>query len=521
MTRQERLFVIASIITCYLLQAQGADKYTDENRPYEFGFTIDGQQHRHEEKDKNGIVKGEYGFITADGVYHVTVYATDEQGRFKILSMKNIRYADYRGLSGAPAPARQGHSLKLPSPQSAITAQKSTSIAQPAPKPALELETISIEPPANSCSHCSIPTTSTAAPEPINIPANDRNGGVPAASGASNPINLGNNRYSSPANTPPVNQQNGFNAEPQNNFNGKQYVNSATIGTQGFGPGPQVPILQNNQAAPSIPQQPNEAEQPIDNIRPSNILKGPYVSGQQNVPGTPQYQGAGPQIDNAVQRPNELGKPVGVSGPPGLSQEPNLQGPQSATGGQQTVPNGQGARQQSNNTERSRSGKQYTGTPNLSTPQSSTGGSGGTQASNKPNQKPMLMYAQMQIVDKNTDIHAKRPGEQDGLPRGLNEDDMLRLLYTFNYTLGFQAHFEEGYTNGVKRGYYYTTGRNGVRTRIDYVADENGFRPTLSQEVLDLISDDVPKEDTEKDEKYGLKGYEFKWLYFPVESNSQ
>lgn len=41
--------------------------------------------------DENGIIMGEFGFITADGVYHVTVYATDENGNFKILSMKNIR----------------------------------------------------------------------------------------------------------------------------------------------------------------------------------------------------------------------------------------------------------------------------------------------------------------------------------------------------------------------------------------------------------------------------------------------
>lgn len=33
---------------------------------------------------------GEFGFVTADDVYHVTVYATDKEGRFKILSMKNI-----------------------------------------------------------------------------------------------------------------------------------------------------------------------------------------------------------------------------------------------------------------------------------------------------------------------------------------------------------------------------------------------------------------------------------------------
>lgn len=37
---------------------------------------------------------GEFGFITADGVYHVTVYATDENGSFKILSMRNIKISE-------------------------------------------------------------------------------------------------------------------------------------------------------------------------------------------------------------------------------------------------------------------------------------------------------------------------------------------------------------------------------------------------------------------------------------------
>jgi hypothetical protein len=41
--------------------------------------------------DKNGIIMGEFGFITADGIYHVTVYATDENGNFKILKMKNVK----------------------------------------------------------------------------------------------------------------------------------------------------------------------------------------------------------------------------------------------------------------------------------------------------------------------------------------------------------------------------------------------------------------------------------------------
>jgi hypothetical protein len=46
--------------------------------------------------DANGIIMGEFGFITADGVYHVTVYATDIDGNFKILSMKNIRLMNSR-----------------------------------------------------------------------------------------------------------------------------------------------------------------------------------------------------------------------------------------------------------------------------------------------------------------------------------------------------------------------------------------------------------------------------------------
>lgn len=124
----------------------------------------------------------------------------------------------------------------------------------------------------------------------------------------------------------------------------------------------------------------------------------------------------------------------------------------------------------------------------------------------------------MQVVDKNTDIYHRGPGEKEGLPDGLNKKDMEVLLYTFNYTVGFHGHYEEGYKSGAKKGYYFVTGRNGVRTRVDYEADEKGFRPKITQEVLDILSEDVPKPETEKDDKYGLKGYEFKWLYYPADS---
>lgn len=40
-------------------------------------------------QDANGIINGEFGFITADGTYHQSVYATDENGNFKLISRKS------------------------------------------------------------------------------------------------------------------------------------------------------------------------------------------------------------------------------------------------------------------------------------------------------------------------------------------------------------------------------------------------------------------------------------------------
>lgn len=61
--------------------------------PYEFSFKIEGNQHRQESKDSSGIITGEFGFVTADGVYHQTNYGTDENGNFRILSRKSYKLA--------------------------------------------------------------------------------------------------------------------------------------------------------------------------------------------------------------------------------------------------------------------------------------------------------------------------------------------------------------------------------------------------------------------------------------------
>ncbi|CAO1344510.1 unnamed protein product [Diamesa serratosioi] len=122
---------------------EGASKwYTGDNKPYEFGYAIEGNQHRHESKDANGLIMGEFGFITADDVYHITVYATDENGNFKIISMKNIKL-----MKGQPTQA--------PLPVTTIATRSPTT-----PKPFTVKTVTKVPPKASSeavCASCKLP----------------------------------------------------------------------------------------------------------------------------------------------------------------------------------------------------------------------------------------------------------------------------------------------------------------------------------------------------------------------------
>ncbi|XP_050557096.1 protein lethal(3)malignant blood neoplasm 1 isoform X2 [Spodoptera frugiperda] len=495
MHHTRRLRLTASIILCFVLQAQGADKYTDQNRPYEFGFTIDGQQHRHESKDKDGIIMGEFGFITADDVYHVTVYATDKEGRFKILSMKNIHLKSSTASSSvSPKPGRRGKEVgALPLPP----ASPISPVVQPT-QPGKVVEPVSLEPPRGSCSSCSLPTTTTRAPPPVyNQVSNNNNINSPSHFG---PQTQNNASYGSQGGQP--------------NYQGPNQGGPGSNTANRFPqPGGSRPAGQNNE--PNYP--------PNDLVPPGDIPK----FGAQPNQREPNYQGpnqGGPGSNTA----NRFPQPGG-SRPAGQNNKPNYPPndlvppgdiPKFGAQPNQREPNYQGPNQGGPGSNTANRFPQPGGSPSGPLPSGDRTSKQIHTYTNGPpgSNKPTLVKAGMQIVDKNTDINALRPGEEKGLPPGLTQDDMLQLLYTFNYTVGFHAHFEEGYTNGVKQGYYYVTGRNGVRTRIDYVADDTGFHPKVSQEVLDLLSEEVPKPETEKDEKYGLKGYEFKWLYYPVDS---
>ncbi|OAD54293.1 Protein lethal(3)malignant blood neoplasm 1 [Eufriesea mexicana] len=79
--------ILCFLCAIFLCNFATSNETNDEARPYEFSFNIVDFQHRYEKKDTDGIITGEYGFITADGVYHETGYATDKNGDFLITRM--------------------------------------------------------------------------------------------------------------------------------------------------------------------------------------------------------------------------------------------------------------------------------------------------------------------------------------------------------------------------------------------------------------------------------------------------
>lgn len=104
--------------------------------------------------DANGLIMGEFGFITADDVYHVTVYATDENGNFKIISMKNIKL-----MKGPPPPVFVN---KVIEPQAIVPVTTTTSTT---PQP-FTVKTTQ-RPAKMSCASCNLVKT----PETETIPS--------------------------------------------------------------------------------------------------------------------------------------------------------------------------------------------------------------------------------------------------------------------------------------------------------------------------------------------------------------
>ncbi|CAH1133900.1 unnamed protein product [Ceutorhynchus assimilis] len=429
-------------------------KTGDEGRPYEFGFTIDGEQHRYEKKDDKGIVQGEFGFITADGIYHVTVYATDENGKFKILSMKNLRISaplDGSPFKGEISPEankyrKQANLPLLPAPNalSIPEAQKPEATPQSVaitPKPVATPFKFSLKPTIKpACAGCGL----VAADEPTTKPS------------------------------------------LSTQYQGQNVPSFGVPGTQQYQPavGPQ------NTNYKPFGQSPNTAASPGGTSNNAGFQASPGLS---NVQGGGQYSSEGEGSPNAQKGPGFQYQPA--SGP----QTTNYQ---SGTASGSQYPNQNQAGFAGNNNNPS-------DVPEAN-PLQIPGQGPQNQVSNLP---PISVDGNVIHVggSKNQDIPIKDkfPGMKEGLPEGIEEKDITQLLYKFHYTVGFHGHYEKGLKNGAKIGGYFVNGRDGISRVVTYIADENGYRPKVKFINLGLESDETPKAETEK--KFGLKSFEFVW----------
>ncbi|GIY28557.1 hypothetical protein CDAR_409601 [Caerostris darwini] len=82
------LFVFVAVISA-LIGVGKADQL-HRPQPYSFGYAIEdahGSQHRQEEGDGAGVVRGSYGFVDERGIHRIVYYVADHLGfRAKIVT---------------------------------------------------------------------------------------------------------------------------------------------------------------------------------------------------------------------------------------------------------------------------------------------------------------------------------------------------------------------------------------------------------------------------------------------------
>ncbi|KAK4880484.1 hypothetical protein RN001_008630 [Aquatica leii] len=448
-------------ISCYILLLVGVfaqknkTKIRDEDRPYEFSFTIDSEQHRYEKKDVNGIIQGEFGFITGDGVYHVTVYATDENGNFKIVSMKNIKVSEPLDQIDRTKPKQTGYQGTPPQYQQ-LNQYSSSNYKTTTPYQKASSTTLRYQPLFNSvtqrpyadftskstirqgCGGCGIITTPLSRLDLFSTTTTKK------------PFNYKENIFQTDVkkNQPP--QPNALSIGGTNEITHPQSSPQSVYTTN-----PTITNKKNSVFKEAIKEKINEPLK-ID-------LNGKVFENTKSTAAAPTF---GTIFNKEVSQKTVFKQPsklVSTTGLPQTTRQP--------------------------------------------------------LALNKTSiaaDKPSIAVVENGLIkipgNDPIRIQDKYPNMVEGLPKGITKKDISDLLYKFNYTVGFHGHYEKGWTNGTKVGGYFVNGRDGYSRVVTYVADEFGYRPKFKLIRLGLDSLATPKEDSEK--SFGLQNFEFVW--YPV-----
>ncbi|XP_052845664.1 protein lethal(3)malignant blood neoplasm 1 isoform X2 [Drosophila gunungcola] len=465
-------------------------------RPYKFGFTIDEQQHRAEKRDERGIVMGEFGFITADGIYHVTVYATDEEGKFRILSMKSFPYAGPVGqktLVATTTPKALPLPVALPkynfnteacsgcflkkSPSSSPPKKEIRTLSQPLAPVQAAMNTYYTTKGAvtghvssqTSSSHSSSGSTKIdfnvgvaekaepAVYPPLNIKLDEQavQQAITYTGRIAAPPALENQPLVAPA-AVPASQVQIFAVDGDGHASNIQSVAAPNAGLK--------KILRSGVASAKTVAHSKTQPTLTLNTQQTPLLNSATTAGISGVAANSPTESA-PSISGGFL----VGKAPGGS----LSGKPQSGG----SGGGKTSPSGGSAG--------GAAGGSVGGFAGGRSPGSGFGGSaaGGSKASGTGGSLP----------------RGGAVGSGSGSAAGATGD-----LYKFKYVLDYNGHEETGGRNGDKQGSYFAIGEDAVQRTIEYIANEFGFQPHISWRKLDA-KEALPEENS-------LKHYEFKWF---------
>ncbi|XP_036228135.2 protein lethal(3)malignant blood neoplasm 1 isoform X1 [Bactrocera oleae] len=450
------LLVVITLVLGYLSSTEAATT----QRPYEFGFTIEKQQHRQEKKDERGIVMGEFGFITADGIYHVTVYATDEEGKFRILAMRSYPYEEHPKTIEMVVRPKAKATIAPPTPSTTTTTERAK------PKP-FEKHNFSVQ----GCSGCFIKNNVPTTTQKPDVKKYD-------ISLLSKPL--------APEAAPVIGS-----APPGSTLNAGK-AGTSTSGAFGNANANAFPKVLSSQPSGGAKGSTSSIPTPSTQITAPAINAGSTGDGKGIAAGAASGPSTNTGFSGASGGNNNFGGNSGSSGAsPG-----SKAGSATGFGGGSPGDKAGGAAGFGGGSPGSKVGS-AAGLDGGSA--GSAAGFGGGSPGNKAGGSAGFGGSSAgSKASSAAGFGSGSPGSKASGAAGEAGD-----LYRFKYLLDYNGHRETGSHNGNKEGSFYAIGDDNVERTIEYIANEFGYQPRVRFRKLDAPVQ--AKENT-------LKDYEFVWF---------